>query len=282
MPQPLDRDGGGGGEVAEKPEVETPEVETPEVETPVVPAPKKPKNPKTDAGQTGGNTSGSDESSTSDDTATSDESGLDERIAETQDLAKTPFPPGAESPLPTSGNLVVIENGEIVEVTVTVLPAENGLMITGPDFTAEISTVDVDGSPLKTDEQGRVVLQAGTVLNVKVSGFAPNSIITLWLFSDPIPLGEFKVDANGEIDVAVALPEGVTLGEHTLQLNGVTANGELRTLNMSVVVTEEANVLQRNLLPTMIALMAAIALAGAVVARRRRSTANTDETVAQS
>jgi hypothetical protein len=53
-------------------------------------------------------------------------------------------------------------------------------------------------------------------------------------------------------------------------------------LNISVVVTEEVNVLQRNLLPTMLALMAAIALAGAVVARRRRSGANTDETVAQS
>jgi len=176
---------------------------------------------------------------------------------------------------------VVTENGVPVEITVSVLPTENGLMIVGPDFSAEISTVDVDGSPLTVDDQGRVVLQSGTVLNVKVSGFAPNSVITLWLFSSPLSLGEFTVDSNGELDISVVIPESVTLGDHTVQLNGVSANGELRTMNVSVVVTQEKNALQSNLMPTILAAMAAIALAGLVIARRRRVTTATGEVIDQ-
>lgn len=71
------------------------------------------------------------------------------------------------------------------------------------------------------------------------------------------------------------------LGDHTVQLNGVTANGELRTLNMAVVVTQERNALQRNLMPTILAMMAAVALAGLMIARRRRSTATTGEVIDQ-
>jgi len=176
---------------------------------------------------------------------------------------------------------VVTENGVPVEITVSVLPTENGLMIVGPDFSAEISTVDVDGSPLEIDDQGRVVLQSGTVLNVKVSGFAPNSTITLWLFSSPLSLGEFTVDSNGELDISVVIPESVTLGDHTVQLNGVSASGELRTMNVSVVVTQEKNALQSNLMPTILAALAATALAGLVIARRRRVSSGTGEVIDQ-
>lgn len=69
------------------------------------------------------------------------------------------------------------------------------------------------------------------------------------------------------------------LGDHTVQLNGVTANGELRTLNMAVVVTQERNALQRNLMPTILAVMAAVALAGLVIARRRRAKATLGEVI---
>ncbi len=271
---------GGSVAVDEKPAID----EQPKVEAPVVEQPKA-KRPKKDESQTSGGTNsngGENDGEGSGSGESSDETGLEQRIKDAQELAKTPFAPGAESPLPTNGKLVVIENGVPVEVTVTVLPTENGLMITGPDFSAEISTVDVDGSPLSVDDQGRVVLQSGTVLNVKVSGFAPNSVITLWLFSSPVSLGEFTVDANGELDVSVVIPESVTLGDHTVQLNGVSANGELRTMNVSVIVTEEGNALQNNLMPAVLAAMAAVVLAGLVIARRRKLVATTNEVDDQS
>ncbi len=273
--------GGSTGPVTvdEKPSID----EQPKVEQPVAVEPTPNNRPTNNDLQTDrDNQSGSGSSGGDVEDDNSDEAGLEERIDDAQELAKTPFAPGVDSPLPQDGVLVVTtENGEVVEVTVTVLPTENGLMIVGPDFSAQISTVDIDGSPLKVDDQGRVVLQAGTVLNVKVSGFAPGSVITLWLFSTPQALGEFTVDSNGELDISVVIPEGVKLGDHMVQLNGVTANGELRTLNMSVVVTEEGNALQRNLMPTVLAVMAALVLASLVIARRRRVAAQPEEPVAQ-
>ena len=268
---------GGAVAVEEKPVVD----EMPVLDQqPVVQQPRK--KPTKNDSQSGGASTSNDSGRGDADEQTSDEAGLEQRIADAQELAKTPFAPGVDSPLPTNGVLVVTtENGVPVEVTVTVLPTENGLMIVGPDFSAEISTVDIDGSPLTVDDQGRVVLQSGTVLNVKVSGFAPNSVITLWLFSSPVSLGEFTVDSNGELDISVVIPESVTLGDHTVQLNGVSANGELRTMNVSVVVTQEQNALQRNLMPTILAVMAAIALASLVIARRRRVTTATGEVIDQ-
>jgi hypothetical protein len=267
--------------IEEKPEVE----EQPKSNAPVVEQPKATR-PKPNEPQVSNDTSSNDNDSVSGEESTEDESadeaGLAQRIADAQELAKTPFTPGVDSPLPGNGVLVVTtENGEVVEVTVTVLPTENGVLITGPDFSAEMSTVDVDGTPLEVDENGRLMLQTGTVLRVKVSGFAPNTVITLWMFSDPETLGDFKTDANGDLDVSVVVPDTVEIGEHTVQMNGVTTNGELRTLNMSVVVTEEGNALQRNLMPTVLAAMAALVLASLVIARRRRVAAQPEEPVSQ-
>jgi hypothetical protein len=270
----------GSAVIEEKPVV----VEQPRVEAPVVEQPKvtKPKKNETQAG--GGTTSNGSENDGEDSGSgeSSDEAGLKERIADAQELAKTPFTPGVDSPMPSDGVIAVItENGQIVEVTVTVLPTENGILVVGPDFSARISTEDVDGSPLEVDDQGRIKLQGGTVLNVKVSGFAPNSVITLWLFSDPASFGEFTVDSNGELEISVPIPDGVALGEHTVQMNGVSANGELRTMNVAVVVAEEENALQQNLMPTILATMAAIALASLVIARRRRVTTSASEVIDQ-
>ncbi|MEN9301488.1 MAG: hypothetical protein RLZZ254_1269, partial [Actinomycetota bacterium] len=52
-------------------------------------------------------------------------------------------------------------------------------------------------------------------------------------------------------------------------------------MNVSVVVTQEKNALQSNLMPTILAAMAAIALAGLVIARRRRVTTATGEVIDQ-
>lgn len=52
-------------------------------------------------------------------------------------------------------------------------------------------------------------------------------------------------------------------------------------MNVSVVVTQEQNALERNLMPTIFAAMAAIVLAGLVIARRRRMTTATGEVIDQ-
>ena len=194
------------------------------------------------------------------------------RIAEAQELAASPFMPGVDSPAVDGTRIsVVTENGEIIDVTVSVTLADNGLVITGDGFSMQLTVVDKDGNLIPVDDAKRLVLREGAVLTLKGTGFAPNSTVTLWLFSQPVDLGEVTANAQGEVEVSVSLPAGVELGEHTVQMAGVSAEGELRVLNVAIVVEEAPSAGALPILPVAAGLLV-LALVGAfLVTRRSRS-----------
>ena len=65
----------------------------------------------------------------------------------------------------------------------------------------------------------------------------PDTLVHVWLFSEPRYLGALLVDANG--DYAGSFPlEGVPVGVHTLQVNGFSFDGNNRTANLGVIVGE--------------------------------------------
>jgi hypothetical protein len=231
--------------VTEMPATDKPATDKPATDKPL--KPKKPKQPSSNTGTANTGTSNTESSTgstgdtanTDDGDTSSTDSGLNERIAEAEELAKTPFTPGVDSPVVDDKRVVVItENGEILNVTITVVSGSNGLTIVGDGFSVELKVVDKDSNPISVDDAKRLIMQEDATLSLRASGFAPNSIVTLWLFSQPYALGEFRADANGEVEFDVAVPAGFELGEHTVQLNGVSAEGELRTMNMAIVVTD--------------------------------------------
>ena len=194
------------------------------------------------------------------------------RIAEAQELAASPFTPGVDSPAVDGTRIsVVTENGEIIDVTVSVTLTDNGLIISGDGFSMQLTVVDKDGNLIPVDDAKRLVLREGAVLTLKGTGFAPNSTVTLWLFSQPVDLGEVTANAQGEVEVSVSLPAGVELGEHTVQMAGVSAEGELRVLNVAIVVEEAPSAGALPILPVAAGLLV-LALVGAfLVTRRSRS-----------
>jgi LPXTG-motif cell wall-anchored protein len=74
-----------------------------------------------------------------------------------------------------------------------------------------------------------------------------------------------------QTEVSVAVPAGVRLGEHTVQMTGVSADGELRVLNVAIVVVDAPGTGDFPVLPVA-AGIAALVLIGAFLAMRRRST----------
>jgi hypothetical protein len=79
----------------------------------------------------------------------------------------------------------------------------------------------------------------GLASRIRATGFAPNSLITLWLFSTPTKLSEVMTDANGEINLEFTLPDTIATGEHNLQVSGEHSDGSKRDLVMGVSVVEE-------------------------------------------
>ncbi len=73
------------------------------------------------------------------------------------------------------------------------------------------------------------------------SGFMPGTRADVWLFSDPTLLGSVNIDDNGDFNGEVNIDGNVvTVGEHTLQLQGVGDDGYVRAANLGVVVNDIA------------------------------------------
>jgi flagellar motor protein MotB len=144
------------------------------------------------------------------------------------------IPPGG---LPL-GETVLLVSGQTEPVTVRPDSATNptGLIIEGSGFTLRLVGLSVDVQ--LTDSSGRGVLlleQSGTA-SVEGFGFSPGTPVYVWLFSQPRLLGTLTVDADGAFGGTVPIPGDVPVGGHTLQINGLTPEGQVRSLSLGVQV----------------------------------------------
>ena len=64
-------------------------------------------------------------------------------------------------------------------------------------------------------------------LGVQLSGFDPNTVLTVTLHSDPVLLGTLRTDAHGQATFDAPVPPGTT-GQHTLEVSGTSPTGILQ------------------------------------------------------
>ena len=69
-------------------------------------------------------------------------------------------------------------------------------------------------------------------------GFAPGTLVDVWLFSSPTFLGTVLVGADGTFKASLEVASGIPIGEHTLQANGISSDGDTRSLNLGVRVVD--------------------------------------------
>jgi hypothetical protein len=79
-------------------------------------------------------------------------------------------------------------------------------------------------------------LNAERVVQFSGTGFAPGSKIKVWLFSDPNELTTVTAGPDGTFTGSANLPMGIPAGQHTVQLNGLTKDGQVRSVALGVVV----------------------------------------------
>jgi hypothetical protein len=63
---------------------------------------------------------------------------------------------------------------------------------------------------------------------------------TVWMFSDPIKIGEVMTDGNGAFSEVFSISSEIPFGDHTLQINGEHKDGSVKTVAMGVTVMAEA------------------------------------------
>lgn len=158
-----------------------------------------------------------------------------------------PVPPGVEPfrlengdlpSLPT-GVALAFENGEPVDVAVEEVSPLSWQMASS-EFQWRLEIPADRGPSAMSPRSGvpRVVLIRDAEALVSGFGFEPGSTVEIWLFSEPVYLGSVLVGADGTFTGSVPVPISMTVGEHTLQANGRSSDGGIRSLSLGVEIIE--------------------------------------------
>ena len=142
-------------------------------------------------------------------------------------------------PTMTPGQSTATSGGKPVPVTITPVSDQKLAVVEGDGWTM---TVNVNS------EQGGVETAVGGALLkfvrnesavISGSGFMSGTRAYVYFFSDPTLLGTVTVDENGEFTGEVNIdPNMISVGQHTLQLQGVGEDGYVKAANMGVLVDD--------------------------------------------
>lgn len=153
-----------------------------------------------------------------------------------------PEPPA--SPL-QPGQEIVMVGGQRIPVSSSANRANNGLSLLGDGWGLVLETLSPSGKPTALGANGALVLTAGGSLPIGGSGYAPGTDATVYLMSTPQLLGVLSVNAQGELLGTLVLPAGVSPGNHTLQVNGLSTDGLVRSISLGVTAKEPSKQVQR-------------------------------------
>jgi hypothetical protein len=145
-----------------------------------------------------------------------------------------------ERPTLLPGQSIATNGGSPEPVTVTPIPDQKQATIEGDGWSMAVG-VEGDGGVASGEGGAVVTFVRDQGAAVSGTGFMPGTRADVWLFSDPTLLGTVDIDANGEFNGVVNIDGNVvTVGEHTLQLQGVGEDGFVRAANLGVSVMDEA------------------------------------------
>ena len=136
---------------------------------------------------------------------------------------------------PAAGETKVTEGGKSVETRLTPNQSETGLDLKADTWTLTLNSQTETGSTSPLDSHGRVVLEGGLVAHTNGTGFRPNSEVRVYIFNTPYLLGILHTDTNGTFEGSLPIPKGLMVGVHTLQVNGYSPAGNIRSASFQVI-----------------------------------------------
>ena len=135
---------------------------------------------------------------------------------------------------------LLVENGVATEFSIEPSESNTGYLVTGEDWQVSLEAADGSGTALNLDDSGNIILNSDRNVSFSGTGYAPGSTVKVWMFSDPTSVTQVTADANGDFTGLAQIPAGLPDGEHTLQLNGVNKEGQIRSVAMGVLVAPVA------------------------------------------
>ena len=141
-------------------------------------------------------------------------------------------------PLATPSTPIAIQSGSASAVDVAVINEQAVQLGMEDGFSVRVTALDDEGnvSPLAPD--GAVRAKRLNRVFVTGQGFKPGTQAVVWIFSNPRRLGVIQVGATGSYSSQLQISSAVELGDHTLQVNGVIPDGNVRSMNIGIEIVE--------------------------------------------
>jgi outer membrane protein OmpA-like peptidoglycan-associated protein len=147
----------------------------------------------------------------------------------------------------------VTVNGQVQSGVVLVETSSNsGWEIVGEDFTLAVDTESANRTPESLLPNGFMQVPQGGFVALSGTGYAPESTVAVFAIpksdvravgkralramANAVWLGSTTVGANGAMSVVFSVPTSMNTGDYVLQVNGETTEGQMRSVNLQLVV----------------------------------------------
>jgi hypothetical protein len=181
-------------------------------------------------------------------------------------------PVAPEAPAAAPGEAGTVIDGKVVETLIT--RANNALTVTAGDISATVAVKKANGEQMPLDANGNIQVSEDEEFFTTGTGFAPGSIVEVWMMSNPIQLGTTSADSKGKVEGVFKVPSGVESGSHRLVFKGRNADDAsvVVAIGISYTANNESSNAVRILIvvPIILAALAALLLPAAVRTRRKK------------
>ena len=181
-------------------------------------------------------------------------------------------PVAPEAPSVSPGEAGTVIDGKVVETLIT--RANNALTVTAGSISATVAVKKANGEQIPLDANGNIQVSEDEEFFTTGTGFAPGSIVEVWMMSNPIQLGTTSADSEGKVEGVFKVPSGVESGSHRLVFKGRNADDAsvVVAIGISYTANNESSNAVRILIvvPIILAALAALLLPAAVRTRRKK------------
>ncbi len=181
-------------------------------------------------------------------------------------------PVAPEAPTAALGEAGTVIDGKVVETLIT--RANNALTVTAGSISATVAVKKANGEQIPLDANGNIQVSEDEEFFTTGTGFAPGSIVEVWMMSNPIQLGTTSADSKGKVEGVFKVPSGVESGSHRLVFKGRNADDAsvVVAIGISYTANNESSNAVRILIvvPIILAALAALLLPAAVRTRRKK------------
>jgi hypothetical protein len=153
---------------------------------------------------------------------------------------KTPSTPvviGGSIPQVAPGQSIVLAGGVAVESNMKVID-KISLSITNGSMQLLLKSENSLGENQEIGENMILRVTQAKNASVEAIGFKPESSVYIWIFSTAVSLGEFKVGKDGTLKATFTIPSTLSVGRHTMQINGLSVSDSVVSYSVGVEVIE--------------------------------------------